>query len=101
MGFYHGRRRNPSLSTGQYLSGLRNGRQHRATRPRVFNGRRLQLEILEDRCVLSVATVTTPLDVVDLTDGKTSLREAVFFTNVLAGHDTIQFDSLLNGETIS
>ena len=101
MGFYHGRRCDPSLSTGQYRPGLRSGRQHRSTRPRVFNGRRLRLEILEDRCVLSVATVTTPLDVVDLTDGKTSLREALFFTNVLAGHDTIQFDPLLNGETIS
>ncbi len=30
----------------------------------------------------------------------TSLREAVFFTNVLAGHDTIQFDAALNGQTI-
>jgi hypothetical protein len=68
---------------------------------RAFQGRRLQLEALEDRCVLSVATVNTALDVVDLSDGVTSLREAVFITNILDGHDTIQFAESLHGQTIT
>ena len=66
----------------------------------VFAGRRLQMERLEDRYVLSVATVNTALDVVDLSDNVTSLREALFFTNALIGHDTIEFDASLAGQTI-
>src|SRR3954453_23737425 len=65
-----------------------------------FAGRRLQIERLEDRYVLSVATVNTALDVVDLSDSVTSLREALFFTNTLIEHDTIQFDASLAGQSI-
>jgi hypothetical protein len=61
----------------------------------------LQVESLEDRCLLSVATVNTAMDVVDLGDGVTSLREAVLITNILDGHDTIQFAESLHGQTIS
>jgi hypothetical protein len=68
---------------------------------RAFQGRRLQLEPLEDRCMLSVATVNTALDVVDLGDGVTSLREAILITNILEGHDTIQFAESLHGQTIN
>ena len=62
--------------------------------------RRLRFEPLEDRRVLTVATVDTELDVVDLNDGMTSLREAIFTANTLDGPDTIQFDASLSGKTI-
>lgn len=56
------------------------------------SGRNLRYETLEDRRVLAVATVTTPLDVVDFNDGVTSLREAIFATNTVPGPDEIVFD---------
>ena len=62
--------------------------------------RRLRIEPLEDRRLLAVATVDTELDVVDFTDGVTSLRDAIFATNILAGPDTIEFDPSLDGKTI-
>jgi len=62
--------------------------------------RALRLERLEDRCVLSAATVTTALDVFDPGDGLTSLREAIFAANILIGYDEIYFDSALSGQTI-
>jgi hypothetical protein len=37
-------------------------------------------------------TVDTPLDVVDFNDGVTSLREAIFATNLVGGADEIVFD---------
>ena len=62
--------------------------------------RRLRIEPLENRRMLAVAMVDTELDVVDLADGVTSLREAIFATNILAGPDTIEFDPSLDGKTI-
>jgi lysophospholipase L1-like esterase len=49
----------------------------------------------------SELTVTTTSDVVDSTDGVTSLREAVAYANSHAGADTITFDSSLTGKTIT
>jgi len=54
--------------------------------------RRLRVEPLEDRRMLAVVTVDTNLDTVDFNDGVTSLREAVFATNLVGGADEIQFD---------
>ena len=53
--------------------------------------RPLRYEPLEDRRLLAVVTVDTPDDTVNFTDGRTSLREAIFATNVVGGADTIQF----------
>ncbi len=53
--------------------------------------RPLRLEPLEDRRLLAVVTVTTLADTVDLNDGVTSLREAIFATNTVPGADTIDF----------
>src|SRR5262245_23629811 len=53
--------------------------------------RPLRLEPLEDRRLLAVVNVTTLDDSVDLNDGVTSLREAIFATNTVPGHDTIDF----------
>jgi nitrous oxidase accessory protein NosD len=58
------------------------------------------IEQLERREMLTVYTVTTLNDVVNLDDGVTSLREALNFANFIAGPDTIQFAANLNG-TIS
>ena len=54
--------------------------------------RRLRAEPLEDRRLLSVVTVDTELDVVDVGDGVTSLREAISATNAMEGADAIVFD---------
>ncbi len=53
--------------------------------------RTLRCERLEDRCLLAVVTVTTLEDSIDFNDGRTSLREAIFATNTVAGADTIDF----------
>ncbi len=53
--------------------------------------RPLRLEPLEDRRLLALVTVTTPLDTIDFNDGVTSLREAIFATNTVPGADTINF----------
>jgi len=62
--------------------------------------RRLRVEPLEDRRLLAVTTVDTDLDVVDFSDGVTSLREAIFAANTISGADTIEFDPSLSGKTI-
>ena len=56
------------------------------------SARSLRYEPLEDRRMLAVVTVTTDQDVVDFNDGLTSLREAIFATNLVEGADEIQFD---------
>src|SRR5687767_1854045 len=71
-------------------SSARNGRARLASR--MLYRRPLKLEPLEDRRVLAVVTVNTDQDVVDFNDGLTSLREAIFATNLVAGADTIEFD---------
>jgi hypothetical protein len=48
-------------------------------------------EPLEDRRLLAEVTVNTLADTVDFSDGFTSLREAIFATNLLAGPDIIRF----------
>ena len=50
--------------------------------------------------MLAVVTVDTNLDTVDFNDGVTSLREALFATNLIGGDDTIDFDAALDGQTI-
>ena len=45
--------------------------------------------------MLAVVTVDTVEDLVDFDDGKTSLREAIFATNLVAGRDEIRFDASL------
>ena len=57
--------------------------------------RRLRIEPLEDRRLLAAVTVNTILDTVDFNDGLTSLREAIFATNLVGGADTIEFDVAL------
>lgn len=54
--------------------------------------RSLRCERLEDRHLLAVVTVDTIDDVVDFSDGVTSLREAIFATNLVPGADEIRFD---------
>jgi hypothetical protein len=51
--------------------------------------RRLHLEALEDRLAPAIFTVTTPLDFVDATGRKLSLRAAVSKANVSPGPDII------------
>lgn len=62
--------------------------------------RQLRLERLEARRLLATLTVDVDSDVVDFTDGRTTLREAVYAANVLPGDDTIIFDPTLSGGTI-
>ncbi len=59
--------------------------------------RTLCYEPLEDRRLLATVTVTTLADTIDLADGLTSLREAIFATNLVAGPDIIAFSSKLPG----
>ncbi|MEM9352641.1 MAG: choice-of-anchor Q domain-containing protein [Planctomycetota bacterium] len=59
--------------------------------------RRLRHEPLEKRDLLAVVTVDTVLDVVDINDGVTSLREAIFATNTVPGADEIVFDFGFDG----
>lgn len=71
--------------------------QQRPTRRQPFH-RRLRIEPLEDRRLLALVTVNTLNDTVDFNDGVTSLREAIFATNLVGGADEIQFaPSLTSG----
>ncbi len=78
--------------------------KHRASRARVRPNnakhrrpldRHLTFEPLEDRRLLAVVTVDTLNDTVNFSDGVTSLREAVFATNLVGGADTINFAASL------
>jgi CSLREA domain-containing protein len=66
----------------------RSSRKHRLGS---FQRRSLRFEPLEDRRLLAVVTVDTLDDSVNLGDGHTSLREAIFATNTVPGPDTINF----------
>ena len=44
---------------------------------------------------MALVTVTTDQDIVDFNDGLTSLREAIFATNLISGADEIRFDPSL------
>lgn len=60
------------------------------------------LELLEDRAVPAILSVTTHVDVVDANDGLLSLREAIQQADpATVGGDTIVFDTSLNGQTIA
>ena len=72
-----------SNSPKQRLSAQKNAATH---------SRSLRCERLEDRRLLAVVTVDTDQDIVDLDDGVTSLREAIFATNTVPGADEIVFD---------
>jgi hypothetical protein len=69
-------------------------RSRRATKipHKTLYRRTLRCELLEDRRPLALVTVNIPSDSVDLTDGFTSLREAIFATNLVSGGDEIAFD---------
>jgi hypothetical protein len=64
-------------------------------------GCRLRVESLEERTVLSIFNVTTPLDVVDAGDGLLSLREAVQAANTSPGADNIQLPAGVYGLTLA
>ncbi len=75
---------------------------HQFGRPRAAQtlNRRLHIEMLEDRRMLAAVTVDTQLDLVDASDGVTSLREAIVITNQNIAPDVIDFASSLAGQTI-
>jgi CSLREA domain-containing protein len=77
--------RQHSRKTARQNSVSRNHKQNSLYR------RTLRCERLEDRCLLAVVTVTTLADTIDVNDGVTSLREAIFATNIVPGADTINF----------
>jgi hypothetical protein len=60
--------------------------------------RKLRYEPLEHRKLLAVVTVDTLEDTIDFNDGRTSLREAIFATNLVSGPDTIEFAPALTAE---
>ncbi len=68
---------------------------HEARHGRKFSARRpLRFEALEQRRMLAI-TVDTTLDVVDMNDGVTSLREAIAEANATPAADTIDFAAAL------
>ena len=83
---------------GSRSFGTRNSRR----RPPPGVRSRLSLQSLEDRRLLANITVTTAQDSINFNDGLTSLREAIFAANTVAGPNTIEFDFGHDGpETIS
>ena len=74
------------------LGKIRCGSRHTTRFIRSSYARSLHCEHLEDRRLLALFTVTTDQDVVDFNDGVTSLREAIFAANTVAGADEIRFD---------
>src|SRR5262245_59129722 len=59
--------------------------------------RRPTLEVLEDRTVPAVLTVTTLADLAEADDGHTSLREAIDQANATEAADVIAFAEGLSG----
>src|SRR5688572_29371233 len=60
--------------------------------------RQLRVEPLEERRLLAVVTIDTLDDAVDFNDGVTSLREAIFATNLVGGTDMIEFAAALTSD---
>src|SRR5262249_1285317 len=69
------------------------------TKPRI-SGRRPALEGLEDRLAPAIFNVNTFADVVDFTDTRVSLREAIHLANVSQGEDVIQLQAGVYNMTI-
>jgi predicted outer membrane repeat protein len=80
------------MSKRSFPGNFRNYRLKAAGRSDSLAIRKLRCEQLEDRRLLAVVTVNTPNDVIDFNDGRTSLREAIYATNVVPGHDEIIFN---------
>ena len=80
------------MSKRRFPGKFRNYRLKAAGRSDSLTIRKLRCEQLEDRRLLAVVTVNTPNDVIDFNDGRTSLREAIYATNVVPGHDEIIFN---------
>jgi hypothetical protein len=80
--------------TSRQAARRRPGRAHQAAHQSRYR-RKLRYEPLEYRRLLALVTVDTLDDTVDLTDGRTSLREAIFATNLAGGSDTIEFSPAL------
>ena len=80
------------MSKRSFPGKFRNHRLKATGRSGSLTTRKLRCEQLEDRRLLAVVTVNTPNDVIDFNDGRTSLREAIYATNVVPGHDEIIFN---------
>ena len=76
--------------TSRQAARRRLGRAHQAAHQSRYR-RKLRYEPLEHRRLLALVTVDTLDDTVDLNDGRTSLREAIFATNLVGGPDAIEF----------
>ena len=76
------------------------GRRDRSTRPAYSFRRKPLFELLEDRRLLAVFTVTSNLDTVNAADGLLTLREAITAANVDTTFDTINFAASLSNQTI-
>ena len=83
-----------------FYTGLNTSRQHCSSISAASNRRQLRFEQCEDRCLLAVLTVNSPLDNTIGGDGFLTLREAVYAANADDLPDTIDFSSSLfqNGD---
>src|SRR5262245_47670158 len=82
-------------------SGSRRARRVRTDRPTVLGRRKPLFELLEDRRLLAVFTVTSNLDTIDNSDGVLTLREAIGLANAdPTTFDTVNFAPALNFQQI-